>query len=166
MQFFREGGYVNEKKGSRKRRYKLGKEYWLSIIEQKGVARWYIVDKKGTNIKTISDCPEFKLILIPGALWSIHRDNGVGIIIYGDYKDFNDPTICLLFLFHEIGHLLNWSRFTNKQIKNDERCAWAFALREMRRLEKDLDVKLLTLKRFRDIQKKIHRWINNYKKTN
>jgi len=150
---------MREKKGSRRRRFKLGNKHELWVIETKGVSRWEIHDKGGRKVKVVSEHPLLNLLVIPSNGWYIYRENGVGIILYSDKQDFSDPTICILLLYHEIGHLLNWHRFTRKQRKLDERCAWAFALREMRRLEDELEVTLLTLKRARDIRKKFHRWM-------
>ncbi|GEM_PF-4711074 len=153
---------MTREKGSRVLRYNLGEEHVLCIREGLGFSRWSVCNKNGKVIKVVSNHQCLgKLLVIKSDEWCAIKENGCNIVLYR--RDFHDGVVGLLLFFHEIGHLVNWGRFSWKERKKDERCAWAFSFKEMRRFERELEIKLLTFKRYGNFRKKIHRWIDNHK---
>jgi hypothetical protein len=142
--------------------FELNDEYSLRIIiGPKWKTHWHLVGPRDfKSVDLLSFAPKNTRVDVqPGRM--VHSfvmmevgEGGKNTIIL---KDFEDPVYAMWVLFHEIGHI--WSYRTGKRPSKtqdqEERDAWAYSFRMLRKLSFVCGVQLLTKECRRDLLKEM-----------
>ncbi|GEM_PF-6669397 len=164
------GGLCMKKSGNGKKRAErklpINGSCILVIEEYGQFSRWSIVGKKDQRvlIRFERHTRSIRVSRSSKSKWEALHSKELGKEI--NYSSSSNALEALALFFHEVGHHRHGIRWKKKPTAEeellDERLAWAFSLRELRRISELIKVKLINNKNKKGLLKNIHRCIKTY----
>ncbi len=135
------------------------------VIEEYGqFSKWSIVARKDQRVLIRLERHARSIRVSHSSKWEATHSRELGREI--NYSSFSNALEALTLFFHEVGHHrhgIKWKKKpTAKEELLDERLAWAFSLRELRRISGLIKVKLINNKNKKGLLKNIHECIKTY----